>query len=955
MSDSIHGFVLTKQKEIAELDGVLYCYTHEKTGLRLVWLKREEENKTFAIAFETLPENDTGVFHILEHSTLCGSEKYPVKEPFLQLMKSSMNTFLNAMTYPDKTVYPVSSKNSKDFMNLVSVYLDAVFKPAIYKKPEIFRQEGWHYEIDEDGSVCYNGVVFNEMKGVYSDPDELAATAVMKALYPDTPYGFSSGGDPAKIPDLTYDEFIDTHARFYSPSNAYVLLDGSVDIDAVMKLIDEEYLSKASVGKHLDPPKMQSPVNPGIVDAEFEVASEEEEQTDSRVILAGVISKKTDREKIAAMSILSDVLCGGNHALLTKAILESGIAEDVSLTIEEDIIQPFFKLEMRNVERDNIENAYNLLTDTLKKILADGIDKTALNAAIANAEFKARERDFDGYPQGLMLCIGMADSMIYGEEPEYDLEVGNLYDVLRQKAKLGYFEELLDKVIINNTHSCVVRLLPSVEFGEKRNESEMNRIAAELENFSEEDVQAIYDEQDALLSWQMSEDSPEALATMPTLSLDDVDATPEDIPTRQYDKNGVHFLEHSVSNNGVAYFSLFFDINGFSEKEYSELSLMCELLGKLDTDKYSSSDLANVIRENLGSLEFSVTAFSGENETDTCKARLSVCFSTLKQNAENALKLVLHIIKHTDFSDADAISDIIRQAKIDLYQEISMSGSSAALVRLMAQNTVAGVIKERADGIAYYEYLDTLENITDFSFLATLNRNVFVKTNLVVSITGDIPELSRDELFTLDELKENRTAVITPWKKCNEGFVVPSDIAFAARGGNIKSCGGVFSGKMSLAAHILSLDYLWNIIRVQGGAYGTGLTVKENGFVGCYSYRDPTAAESLEVFADCAEYLKESIDDDTDLTGDIIGTIADGSPLLSVRNKGVKADTLYFNGITYEKLCERRRLLLETIPSDLLKIADTLHKTLSENSCVCVIGSKEQIEACKDIDKVVVL
>ncbi len=955
MKDFIHGFALKKQTEIAELDGVLYSFTHEKTGLRLVWLKREEENKTFAIAFETLPENDTGVFHILEHSTLCGSEKYPVKEPFLQLMKSSMNTFLNAMTYPDKTVYPVSSKNSKDFMNLVSVYLDAVFKPAIYKKPEIFRQEGWHYEIDEDGSVCYNGVVFNEMKGVYSDPDALADTAIMEALYPDTLYGFSSGGDPAKIPDLTYDEFIKTHMRFYSPSNAYVLLDGSVDIEAVMKLLDEEYLSKASVGKHFAPPPTQSPVNPGVVDAEFEVASEDEEQTDSRVILAGVISKKTDREKIAAMNILSDVLCGGNHAPLTKAILESGIAEDVTLTVEEDIIQPFFKIELRNVERDNLENAYNFLNETLKKILADGIDRTALNAAIANVEFKARERDYDGYPQGLMLCIQMADSMIYGEEPEFDLEVGSLYDVLREKAKLGYFEELLDKIIINNAHSCVVRLLPSVKFGEKRNEAELNRISRELENLSEDDVRKIYDEQDALLSWQMSEDTPEALATMPTLSLDDIDASPENIPTRHYLKSGLHFREYPVSNNGVSYFSLFFDINGFSEKEYSQLSLMCELLGKLDTDKYSSADLANVIRENLGSLEFSVTAFSGENETDTCKAKLSVCFSTLKQNAENALRLVLHIINHTDFSDANAISDIIRQTKIDLYQDISMSGSSAALVRLMAQNTAAGVIKECSDGIAYYEYLNTLENITDFSFLSSLAENVFVKTNLVVSATGDIPEMSYDELFSLDELKENRTAVIAPWKKCSEGFVVPSDIAFAARGGNIKLCGSVFSGKMSLAAHILSLDYLWNIIRVQGGAYGTGLTVKENGFVGCYSYRDPTAAKSIDIFSDCAEYLKESITDDTELTGDIIGTIADGSPLLSVRNKGVRADTLYFNGISYEKLCERRKLLLETEPCELIQIADTLHKTLSANGSVCVIGSKEQIEACDEIERVVIL
>ena len=955
MNETIHGFKRIMQVPVKELDAVLCRFKHEKTGLELAWLKRNEENKTFGIAFKTLPENDTGVFHILEHSTLCGSDKYPVKEPFVELMKSSMNTFLNAMTFPDKTVYPVSSKNGKDFMNLVSVYLDAVFAPSIYSKPEIFRQEGWHYEFDEDGSVCYNGVVFNEMKGVYSDPDELTECAMTQALFPDTPYHYAYGGDPAKIPNLTYEEFLSTHKRFYSPANAFVFLDGDVDLDAVLELLDKEYISSMESGEKISDPVKQRPVKSELSTVEYEVASEEEEQGTARLVFGNVIGDYSERDKIVAMQILSDVLCGSNHAPLSKAVLESGLAEDVIMSVQDELLQPYVKLELRNICPENAVRAQEIIQLVLSNIAKSGIDEQALESAVLNAKFRMQERDFDGEVQGVCLFLQVMESWLYGGEPEANLEVGALFDLLEKKAKCGYFETLIGEVLLHNEHSCKVMLLPSHDLSERRAEAEMQRISAELDGMSEEQIERHYVEQDALTEWQMSEDEPEVLAAMPSLELSDVDTKPELIPTEVSHENGICVLRHPIGHNGVCYCSMYFDINGLSEREYSQAALMCELLGKLETSEYSSEKLANDIRRTFGTLDFSVAAFAGENETETCKAKLCVNYSTLSENAEHAQALALHILRETSFENVSAILSIVRQCRLELYQEITMSGSSAALRRLTAASSVSGVIGECSAGIKYYQYLKTLDCAESFAFLPGLSERIFCRSGLTVSYTGDIPSLSLNALEALSTGNTQKACCIKPWGKLNEGFAVPSDVAFAARGGNVLDCGGRFSGQMALAAHIVSLYYLWNAVRVQGGAYGAGLVVRDTGFCGGYSYRDPSAAESLDIFGNCGEFLRDAVEDDEDLTGDIIGTVSEGSPLLSVRMKGQRADELFFSGISYEALCARRAALLSSTPAELAAIAEMLDATLKNESSMCVIGPKEQLEACACIDEITVL
>ncbi len=1117
MNEKIHGFEQLAQTPVKELDAVLCRYKHERTGLELVWLKRDEENKTFGIAFKTLPDNDTGVFHILEHSLLCGSDKYPVKELFVELMKSSMNTFLNAMTFPDKTVYPVSSRNSKDFMNLVSVYLDAVFAPAIYHRPEIFRQEGWHYEFDEDGSVCYNGVVFNEMKGAYSDPDELTESALTQALFPDTAYHYAYGGDPARIPDLTYEEFLSTHRKFYSPANAFVFLDGDVDLDAVLELLDDEYLSHMDPGEKIEGPAKQAPVRQGahvgaeqgtnqtaqecadqpaegttqnaqvganqaeepsaeseFLKVEYEVASEEEEQGSARLILGGVIGDFSEREKIVAMQILSDVLCGNNHAPLSKAVLESGLAEDAVMTVQSELLQPYVKLELRNMCSEDAEQAQALVQTVLSDIATNGIDKQALESAISNAKFRMQERDFDEDPQGVCLFLQIMESWLYGGDPSANLEVGPLFESLELKAGQGFFETLIEEILLNNRHSCKILLLPSHDLGERRAEAEMQRMGAELDGMTEEDLQRLYDEQNALTEWQMSEDEPEALASVPSLELNDVDTEPEYIPTEvsyvvsgkasdaESDtesknasgeisaealknasdeasgeascKDEILILRHPIGHNGVCYCNMYFDINGLSETEYSQTALLCELLGKLETSEYSSEELANAVRRTFGALDFSVATFARENETDTCKAKLCVSYSTLKENADKAQALALHILRETQFDNVSAIMSIVRQRRFELYQEILMSGSLVALRRLTAGSTVAGVIGECSGGIKYYQYLKTLDacesrgsndaidsvdsressgsceslkscdareasgacdslnscdsressgacdslnscdSAENFAFLPELAQRIFCRSGLTVSYTGDISGLYSEKqdanekqgtFETIDVSEafadlplgntEDKICRIKPWGKLNEGFAIPSDVAYAVRGGNIKDCGGSFSGQMALAGHIISLYYLWNEVRVQGGAYGAGFVVRETGFCGGYSYRDPSAGESLDTFGESGAFLAEALQPDTDLAGDIIGTISDASPLLSVRSKGQRADALFFSGISYEDLRARRAKLLGSTPAELVEIAKLLDRTLNEASSTCVIGPKEQLEACEGIEEIRVL
>lgn len=954
INNKIHGFETDRIRPLNELNGELIEMTHTKTGLKLLWIKRNEENKTFGIAFQTLPFDDTGVFHILEHSVLCGSKKYPVKEPFVELLKTSMNTFLNALTFPDKTFYPISSRNDKDFSNLMRVYLDAVFFPSIYTKPEIFYQEGWHYELDENENAGYKGVVFNEMKGVFASADELEEMALNRALFPDSPYRYVSGGDPACIPDLSYEKFIESHKKYYSPSNAYIFLDGDVNIESTLEIINNEYLAGFEKQERLAPPAMQKAVDGGVTEQEFEIGEDEKPDGKTRISWGRMIGSFDEREKLIAMQVLTDVLCGSNQSLLSKAVLSQGLAEDITMMIYDGIAQPWLKISAVNVKDENKNQIEEFIFAQLKQLADNKIDHAQLEASMANLEFQLRERDYGSFPQGLAFGFTAFETWLYGGDPISNLEVGELFVNLKKKMQDGYFEQLIKDIILNNSHKAKVILIPSHTAGDEKRRKESNRIRNEVSQWDDEAKAAIAAKQKSLLEWQNSEDSEEALATLPQLELSDLSSEPEQLPIEISNIDDIVTLYHDLDCSKIANYSLYFNADDLNEEEISQLSFLTDILGKIGTEKYDETELDEKTRLLFGALNFHVSALPVKETNTRCDIKFAVRFGTLESNISKALDFVLEILTKTQFDNEKIAYDLIKQLKTRYYQAIIMSGSSIAMVRTMAQNNVAAVAGDCAGGYNYYKWLCNQEKNFDWKVLSTQLRalcdKIICKNRLTISLTGADKNVLRDsaEFFSKSLIKADNDSkiknVIKPWGKRNEGIIIPADISFACIGGSLTDF-KCYDGSMAVAARIISLVYLWNKIRVQGGAYGTGFSMSSNGIFSCYSYRDPNAAQSLNTYKGIGDFLDEFAKSSINIDGYIIGSVAAASPLLLSKAKGAKADDGYRSGITEQDRKKSLLQMLDTDAQELQSISKMLKKSL-ENFGICVIGSKEQITKC---------
>ena len=950
-----HGFTVIRTQPLPELDAVMYHMRHERTRLELVWIKRDEANRTFGIAFPTLPEDDTGVFHILEHSVLCGSELYQVKEPFVELMKTSMNTFLNAMTFPDKTYYPISSRNPKDFLNLMRVYLDAVFRPLIYNKSEIFRQEGWHYELGADGKLSRKGVVYNEMRGAFADADELEVDAIMRALYPDTPYRFVSGGDPEHIPELTYEKFLDYHRRFYSPSNGYVYLDGDVDIDTVLGILDDEYLSKCEPGERIPVPELQKPVRASEQRIVYELSAEENEADRYRLAWGRVVGEITDQERMTAMQVLCTVLCGSNQSVLTREMLAAGLGEAVSMMFWDGCAQPFVKLEVRNVTEANVEKAGEKLREVLGSLAENGLDRGELEAAMANLEFQLRERDYGYYPQGLGISFSVLDSWLRGGKPEALIEVGRLFDILRAKMDDGYFEELIRTVLLDNPHSCEVVMVPSHTVGEERRErdaKELERIAA---SWSKAERETIVSQQAALDAWQGSTDSPEALATLPRLELSDISPDPEPYPTQPDELGGVTLLRHELPASGISYVSLYFDITGLSGEEIAAVSFLSTLFGKVDTASHTAKELSRLLQLYCGNMSFGLNVY--EQNTEKYSAKLTARVSAIEGNIDKALGLLAEILTSSRLDSEKEITDILRQRRTSMMQQLMNNGHVSALGRAASQLVTGAAVNEWANGYDYYCWLKRKNAEPDFAALsATLSAvaaRVIGRCGLTVSVTGmhsaAVDEAIEALIAALPEGERVTGAGVAARGVRREGIEIPSDVGYAAMGG----LSGEFDGHWQLAGRVVSLQYLWNAVRVQGGAYGTGMVTRVNGFDGCYSYRDPSAAKTLETYAKVPEFLHGFAESGADIDGLITGAISANEPLLTPRAKGEEADDLYFRGITYDMRRDRRAQILAGTCADLDAVAAKLERIFAHPG-VSVLAPKAELERCA-LDEILTL
>lgn len=958
----LSDFIVLNRQRIGELEADLWQMEHRKSGARLVWLERAEENQTFGIAFQTQPWDDTGVFHILEHSVLCGSERYPVKEPFVELMKSSLNTFLNAMTFPDRTIYPVSSRNSQDFMNLLRVYMDAVLHPLLHSKPEIFGQEGWHYELDEGGAHSIKGVVFNEMKGAFSAPDTLLEREVTRLLFPDTCYRFAAGGDPEHIPELTYEAFAAAHSRLYHPSNAYIFLDGSVDIAQVLSVLDEEYLSACGRRPAPEAIPLQEPIEAGMTTVSYELSPQESPEGRARLADGYVACIFRDRETLTALQALSDVLCGDNQAPLKRRLLESGLARDVRMEICGGVQQPWFTLEARDIAENKADEVSAALREELERLSQEGLDHRRILAVLDNLEFEARQRDYGQTPQGIMLYSQVLESWLYGGDPAANLSVGTLFDGLREKCGAGYFEELLKRFVLENPHHCRVLMLPSHTIGQERQAREAARLSAIRSGWSAGETAGIRQYQKAIAAWQNTPDTPEQLAAIPRLRLDQVPAEPEKLPLAEENTAHITLLRHDLPTSGITYCNLYFALDDLTPGELSKASFMARLFGSLDTEKYALADLSREMRSLFGDIRFMIEAYGQKNAADRCRTFLCVSCRVLDAKLEKALSFLTELLTGQRWENSDQVLAFLRQQRAAMAEQLVMAGHNAAMSRVLACSTAGGAVQEQVSGITFLRWLAELEQDFPVRFpalaedLKALSRRVFCRARMTVSVTaGDKSSAGAAARLLSDSLPEGSfvlpcTASILPWESRREGIVIPSGVSYAALGGVFQEAG---QGAAKVMGHTVSLAHLWNTVRVQGGAYGTGMVLRDTGFAGFFSYRDPSAARTLDCYRASADFLRGI--GNMDLTGMITGTAAESDPLLTPRRKGKVSDALYWRQISHEDRCRVRCEMLSTVPDDLVSLADPVEELAARGS-VCILGPRQQVEACAGwLENIVVL
>lgn len=949
-----HGFVIDTRRELPQIGAVLWQMHFAKNGARLLWLERGEENKTFAAAFKTLPSDDTGVFHILEHSLLCGSRKYPVSKPFVEMIKSSLQTFMNAFTFPDKTMYPVSSRNQKDFLNLMDVYLDAVLHPLCLEREEIFRQEGWHYELDSpEGELSCNGVVYNEMKGMYASPDTLIDSALTRALFPDNCYQFQSGGDPACIPALTYEEYKAQYREYYHPSGAWFLLDGEMEIGPVLEKIGQA-LSGFGPQQKDHPIPFQSPVHPGEVRIPYEAG---EEDVERKTILAKgwVYGRFDEPAKDLACQALCEMLCGSDEAPLKKALLERGLAENVEFSKVDGVQQPFAVLVVRNAAGDQEQAIWDTVQSVLEKLADGGLDHRRLEAVISRMEFRYREKETGGFPQGLVNCMKMLESCLYGGDPAQNLCLSGAFLRLREGIEGGYFEQFIRENFLENRHCARLALVPSRELGERKRKEEAERLRRIKGRWSSQETEQVIRGLAALRTFQSTPDRPEDLASLPVLALADIEEETPDIPRQVTEEAGVTALYHPLETEGIAHLVWYFSAEDLTEEELHLLSFLQTLLGQTRTAHLDVLELTAALDGELGRFQTSADVFAQRGETEKCKPCFTVHVSALEEKLEEAKELTKEVLLDTDFSDLACLRARLRQLRLSLEQHVLMQGDSYASLRIAAGCSAKGAAREALRGISMLDWLREMDSRFEergrelAARLKELCQRLFVRRRAVLSVTGQIPD---EEIAGLaSSLPEGEApAEAASWfrrRQVREGILVPAPVGFAGKGGHLAQCGAGYGGAMAVAARILSYGYLWNTVRVKGGAYGTRLAITPGGDVAFTSFRDPSAAVSLAAFDKAGASLRELCAGGPELVPYIISAIAASEPLLTARQKGMQAAEDYMEQVTEQMRREDRRQILATTPEDLEKVSRLLDE-ICEKGGSCIVGGQEILAAAGD-------
>lgn len=959
------AYNLIREEQLTDLNSVGLVFQHKKTKARIVVISNDDDNKVFSIGFRTPPEDSTGVAHIVEHTVLCGSKEFPAKDPFVELVKGSLNTFLNAMTYPDKTIYPIASCNDKDFQNLMHVYLDAVFYPKIYEKEEIFKQEGWHYELEEEeGELVYNGVVYNEMKGAFSSPDQRLSRLIQQSLFPDTAYGVESGGDPKYITDLTYENYLDFHKRYYHPSNSYIYLYGDMDIEEKLEWIDEHYLKNFSYAPVDSEIQFQQPFKEmKEIEDYYSVSKEDGTKDQTYLSYNMVIDTSLNRELYVAFQILEYVLLDNPGAPLKQALLDAGIGKDVLSSYDNGILQPVFSIIAKDANPDQKEEFLQVIHDTLCEIAENGVDKQALRGAINNFEFKYREADFGSYPKGLMYGLQMLDSWLYDDEKIFcHIMANDTFTFLKEKIDTNYYEELIRTYMISNSHSAMVMMKPKVDLTREEEEETKKKLAAYKESLSKKEIAQIVEDTKALWAYQEEPSTEEELERIPMLTRTDMEKKIRPLYNEEKEISGIKVIHHDVYTNGIAYIKIVFDMDKIRDLG-PYLSLLTTVLGYIDTKKHSYLEFANETNIYTGGIIADCNTYLQHGKVDSFSATFELRTKVLYENIDKALELIREMIFETDFSDEKRLREIIAEARSRMQMKMNRNGHTMALGRAMSYFSDIGKYSDNVEGVGCYRFLCDLEEHFEekredlIKTFQEILDYVLTKENMIISFVGN-----KDGYTQFSQQMEKFLADIPDKRKgekpvadisvldhgINEGLKNAGQVQYVARAGNFMKKGLSYHGALHILKVILGYDYLWNNVRVKGGAYGCMCGFLQSGNAYLVSYRDPNLKETNDIYEHAYEYVQNFQASERDMTKYMIGAISNMDTPLTPSAKGSRSFNAYMSGINEEYLQNIRNQVLEVTQEDIRSLAPIIQALLEEES-ICVIGNDKKIEENKEL------
>ncbi len=942
--------------EDVQSDG--FILRHKKSGARIAVLSNNDDNKVFYIGFRTPPEDETGVPHIIEHTTLCGSKKFPVKDPFIELAKGSLNTFLNAMTYPDKTVYPVASCNDQDFKNLMDVYLDAVFNPNITKYEEIFKQEGWHYELTgKDDELKINGVVYNEMKGAYSSPDEVLSSQIYRSLFPDNTYSKDSGGNPEYIPKLTYEAYLDFYHKYYHPSNSYIYLYGDMDVVERLEWLDKEYLSL------YDYKKVNSEINkqPAFdeiknVEAQYSITMDDSQENKTYLSYNRVVGDSLDEMLYQAFDVLDYALVSSPGAPVKQALIDAGIGDDVYGSYDAGILQPVFSFVAKNANASQADEFESIIENTLKEVVKTGINKEALLAGINSSEFKFREADFGQFPKGLLFGLNCLDSWLFDDmKPFIHLECLGTFAKLRKAVDTDYFEKLIQEYLLDNTHGSSVTVKPKRDLGNEREEALAKELSDYKASLSDEEIKKLIEDTEHLKKYQEEPSSDEDLRKLPMLTRADMKKNAMPFSNIEDELLDVKVVRHDIESNGIDYISFLFDAGDFAQSELGYLGFFTNALGLVSTEKYSYTDLANATNIYTGGISTGTASHPDIKDRNNFVFKFEVKLKVLEKNLDKSLELMEQMLLSSDFTDTKRLGELVAQIKARLQANLSSSGHLVAAMRSMSSFSRYALYQDELKGVAFYRSICRIEKELSESpksvsdKLAAIAKKLFARNRMLISFTGNNeaygnakPSLEK-VIAGFDKMSAVGNQAEVHFNTAKEAFIDASQIQYVAKTGDFICEGYEYTGALRLLRIILSYDYLWINVRVKGGAYGCMNTFLRSGESYFVSYRDPNLSDTLDVYDRIPEYIKSFSPDERDMTKYIIGTFSALDTPMNPEAKGSRSLSAYLEGITYEQIQKERNEILNAQPEDIRRLADLVEAVLKKDS-ICVIGNENMIK-----------